>query len=65
MRPRVGCRQRTSASMPSSRPVETSTTGRYSRYGVPCSVNVGSGWVNMVGHSWADPVPSPAGTVLT
>ncbi len=31
IRPRVGCRHRTSASMPSNRPVDTSTTGRYSR----------------------------------
>ncbi len=29
--PWVGCSQRTSASMPSSLPVERSTTGRYSR----------------------------------
>ena len=31
MRPRVGCCQRTSASIPSSRPLDRSTTGRYSR----------------------------------
>ena len=42
MRPWVGCCQRTRASMPRSRPVDRSTTGRYSRYGVPTRAKVGS-----------------------